>query len=129
MSSFESRCKARRKSQLTSYAQRMRRSATSTEAALWSALRGGALGVQFRRQVPIAGAFIGNFVASEVRLVVEVDGSWHAQRHTADRNRDRKLQRLGFTVLHLSAELVEHHLPVALSHIRAVIAQLVASGG
>jgi very-short-patch-repair endonuclease len=85
------------------------------------------LGVQFRRQVPIAGLFIGDFVASEVKLVVEGDGSSHARRGAADACRDTKLQRLGFSVLRLPAKLVEHQLPVALGRIReAIAAQSVA---
>ena len=67
----------------------MRHALTPSETALWSALRGGALGVTFRRQVPINGCFIGDFVASSVKLVVEVDGSWHHTRRTADVRRDR----------------------------------------
>jgi very-short-patch-repair endonuclease len=102
----------------------MRHAATSSEVALWSALRGGVLGVQFRRQVPIGGNFIGDFVASTVRLVVEIDGNWHVGRGTADARRDRELQRLGFTVLRLSVTQVERQLPVAVQHIRNAIAAL-----
>jgi very-short-patch-repair endonuclease len=122
MSSFESRAKVRRKAQLSEYACRMRSEATPTEQALWAAIRGSALGVTFRRQVPIGGSFIADFFASEVRLVVEVDGTWHANREAADARRDRKLQQLGFTVVRLSAVLVQHHLPLALQRIREAIA-------
>jgi very-short-patch-repair endonuclease len=102
----------------------MRHAATSSEIALWSSLRGGALGVTFRRQVPIGGCFIGDFVASEVKLVVEVDGSWHFHRGTADARRDRELQRLGFTVLRVAVTQVERHLPVVVQRICETIAVL-----
>lgn len=102
----------------------MRHAATASETALWSALRGGALGVTFRRQVPVGGCFIGDFVASEVMLLVEVDRSWHHARGTADARRNRELQRLGFTVLHLSVSLVERQLPVAVLRIREAIVAL-----
>jgi very-short-patch-repair endonuclease len=105
----------------------MRHSETESERILWAAIRGRALGVQFRRQVPIAGLFIGDFVASEVKLVVEVDGGWHAHRGTADARKDAKLQRLGFTVLRLPAKLVERQLPIALQHIREAIAAAFAT--
>jgi very-short-patch-repair endonuclease len=82
------------------------------------------LGAQFRRQVPVGGAFIADFFASEVGLIVEVDGSSHVWREGADARRDRKLERLGFAVLRLSAELVEHRLPVALQRIREAIARI-----
>lgn len=127
MSAFESRSKARRKAQLTEFALGLRRGATDTEQILWGAIRGRALGVRFRRQVPIAGLFIGDFVASEVKLVIEVDGSRHVSREAADCRRDAKLQRLGYTVLRLSADLVEHQLPIAVQRIRETVAVLSAT--
>src|SRR5512133_265479 len=124
MSSLENRTKARRKLQLTERAQLMRRASTPSEQALWQAIRGRTLGVQFRRQVPIGGMFIGDFVASELKLVVEVDGSSHGGREAADSRRDAKLGRLGYFVLRLPAEVVEHQLAVAVERIREVVALL-----
>lgn len=102
----------------------MRHACTPSESALWSALRAGGLGVTFRRQVPVGGNYIGDFVASEVKLVVEVDGSWHHSRGTADARRDRELRRLGFTVVRLPSSLVERHLPIAVQRVREAIAVL-----
>ncbi len=125
MSSFESRSQVRRKVQLASFAQENWHSETESERIVWAAIRGSALGVQFRRQVPIAGLSIGDFVASEVRLIIEVDGNRHANRGAADGRRDAKLQqRLGFTVLHLPVKVVERQLPIALQRIRDAIAAL-----
>lgn len=127
MSAFEYRSKARRKAQLTGYAFNLRHGATNSECSLWAAIRSRALGVQFRRQAPIAGLFIGDFVASELKLVVEVDGSRHVGREAADTRRDAKLQRLGYTVLRLSADIVEHQLPLAVQRIREAVAALSAA--
>ncbi len=124
MSSFESRSQARRKAQLAAFAQENRHSETESERILWAAIRGSALGVQFRRQVPIAGLFICDFVASEIRLIIEVDGNRHAIRAAADARRDVKLERFGFTVTRLPVKLVERQLPVALQRIREAIAAL-----
>jgi very-short-patch-repair endonuclease len=99
----------------------MRHAATPSEAALWAALRGGALKVTFRRQVPLAGRFIGDFIASELKLVVEVDSSSHHARATADARRDRELQRLGFTVVRLPVTLVENNLSDAVQCIRDTV--------
>jgi len=77
-----------------------RQAPTVSEQKLSSALRARQLGVQFRRQVPLAG-----------RFVVEVDGSSHELRRRADARRDRVLERLGYRVLRLDAELVMHALP------------------
>lgn len=83
----------------------MRQSPSEPERVLWCALRASQLGVQFRRQVVVAG-FIVDFFAPSARLVVEVDGAHHARQRGADRRRDARLARLGFRVLRLEARLV-----------------------
>jgi very-short-patch-repair endonuclease len=96
---------------------------TDSEARLWSALKARQLGVQFRREVPLGDRFIVDFFASSVGLVVEVDGGYHARRRAADASRDRKLQRLGYRVLRLDAELVLHDLPAAVALVRAALSR------
>ncbi len=90
---------------LVARARELRSRATPSEEALWLLLRGGALGVAFRRQVVVAG-FIADFVALSARLIVEVDGGYHTRRRAADAHRDRKLARAGYRVLRLPAEVV-----------------------
>ena len=99
----------------------MRQALTSSERALWEALRCRKLGVQFRRQV-VFGNFILDFVAPSARLVVEVDGGYHAERRGADARRDSKLQRAGLVVLRLPAELVLTDLAAAVGRVRAALA-------
>lgn len=84
------------------HARQMRSHLTPSEQALWQLLRGGALGVQFRRQVPI-GHYVADFLATSAHLIVEVDGGYHSRRHVADTRRDRDLARLGYRVLRLPA--------------------------
>ena len=98
-------------------AQLMRAYPSAPEQALWLAIRSGQLGIPFRRQVPL-GRYIGDFVAAQAKLVVEVDGPCHDRRRAADARRDRKLGRLGYRVLRLEAELVVKQLPVALALVR-----------
>ena len=105
-------------------AREMRHAPTSSEARLFEAVRGGRLGVSFRRQVPLAGRFIADLYASEVRLVVEVDGGYHAGRAEADARRDRALSRLGCRVLRLDADLVMNDLPAAVERVRLEIERL-----
>jgi very-short-patch-repair endonuclease len=83
----------------------MRASPTRSEEVLWRAIRGRQLGVQFRRQVVI-GNFIVDFCAAEARLIVEVDGAYHAPRTRLDAQRDRVLSSAGYRVIHLDAEQV-----------------------
>ncbi len=53
-----------------------------------------------------------------MKLVVEVDGGYHSQRVVADARRNRVLERLGYRVLRLDAELVSRQLPLVVEAIR-----------
>jgi very-short-patch-repair endonuclease len=101
-------------------AQRMRHELTQTEWLLWQSLRAGQQGVTFRRQVVLQG-YIADYYASSVRLIVEVDGAWHAPRAAADRRRDRTLAAAGYRILRVSAERVLTSLPEVLACIRAAV--------
>jgi very-short-patch-repair endonuclease len=63
----------------TSLARLLRRNSTRAERKLWRYLRSRSLaGFKFARQEPI-GPYVVDFVCRELRLVVEVDGSQHAE--------------------------------------------------
>jgi len=69
------------------------------ERALWAQLRGKQLdGYRFRKQAPL-GRFVADFACMEPKLVVEVDGSQHADRARHDKARTEWLESEGFTVL------------------------------
>jgi very-short-patch-repair endonuclease len=78
-------------------------------------------GAKRRRQVPLGGRFIADFVAPAARLVVEVDGAYHARRRRADAARDRKLARLGYRVVRVDAELALRDVAGAVALIRAAL--------
>jgi very-short-patch-repair endonuclease len=104
------------------FARAMRREPTPSERALWEALRSSQLGVGFRRQAVVAGCIV-DFLAPSRRLIVEVDGGYHrtpAQRR-ADAHRDRRLQRAGYRVVRVRAELVLGDLSAAVAIIRAAL--------
>jgi very-short-patch-repair endonuclease len=67
------------------------------------------------------GRFIVDFLAPAQRLVVEVDGGYHARRVVADERRDRALGGLGYRVLRLSAELVMSKPEEAVARIVALL--------
>ena len=95
---------------LKARARIMRHHPTLSEQLVWSAIRGGRLGVAFRRQ-QVVGQFIVDFLCTTLRLVIEVDGdAYHATRVRADIARDRKLARAGYTVLRIPASLVKRDL-------------------
>jgi len=99
----------------------MRSSLTPPEALLWARIRGGRLGVVFRRQVPLLGRFIADFLAPAERLVVEVDGGYHAEQDRADARRDAVLARAGYRVLRLAAALVVRDIEAATALVRAAL--------
>ncbi len=80
------------------FAKTLRANATDAETALWRLLRSRRLEhLKFRRQVPI-GPWIVDFVCFEQRLIVEADGSQHADSDD-DKRRDQDLTDRGFRVL------------------------------
>jgi very-short-patch-repair endonuclease len=109
---------------LVAHASQMRAVPTQSEHLLWQRLRGNQLGVAFRRQVPIGGRFIADFLAPKARLVVEVDGGYHKLRQAADERRDRLLGRLGYRVLRITAELVERDIGAAVAAVRVALTQI-----
>ena len=104
-----------------------RGSLTLSEARLWESLKGSRLGVGFRRQVPV-GRYIADFVAPSCKLVVEVDGGYHAGRAAADARRDQELNRLGYRVIRVSHEAVMQRHEEALVVIREAVRELAPDG-
>jgi very-short-patch-repair endonuclease len=84
--------------QKRAFAKTLRANATDAEIMLWRLLRSRRLAsMKFRRQVPI-GPWIVDFVSFGQRLIVEADGSQHAESED-DKRRDYDLSESGFRVL------------------------------
>ncbi|MER8631973.1 endonuclease domain-containing protein [Mesorhizobium opportunistum] len=82
-------------------ARSMRKVMTSAELKLWNELRAHRLmGLGFRRQFPVA-SYIVDFACPDKKLVVEVDGSQHAEAGAVaiDETRTLRLEQDGWTVL------------------------------
>lgn len=82
-------------------AKSMRRGMTDAELKLWNELRAHRLmGMSFRRQVPI-GPYIIDFACSAHSLIIEVDGSQHADPESVQRDEARSayLNASGWTIL------------------------------
>ncbi|HVZ98924.1 MAG TPA: DUF559 domain-containing protein [Caulobacterales bacterium] len=85
-------------------ARRLRRDMSDEERILWMLLRDRRLNeFKFRRQVPL-GDYVGDFVCLGAKLVVELDGSQHAdpEQVAFDAKRDVYLRDAGFRVLRIS---------------------------
>ncbi|MEO9340224.1 DUF559 domain-containing protein [Mesorhizobium sp. SB112] len=82
----------------TNRARNLRNVENDAETILWSELRNRRLnGHKFVRQLPI-GRYFADFACREARLVVEVDGSQHAE-NKRDRIRDQFMVSEGWSVL------------------------------
>jgi len=80
-------------------ARELRHTQTDAEKKLWDRLKGGQLhGVKFRRQFPI-GSFFADFCAPKESLVIELDGSQHADMLDRDERRTKFLEGLGYRVV------------------------------
>lgn len=87
-------------------ARELRQPANPAEHAMWAMLKARGLGgFKFTRHVPI-GPYIADFVCRERGVVIEVDGSGHLQRASADRGRDEYLMREGYAVFRVPVRSV-----------------------
>jgi very-short-patch-repair endonuclease len=85
---------------LKTFSRNLRRKETPHEHTLWQILRDRRfLNYRFRRQVPI-GPYIADFVCYGRRLIIELDGSQHADSPT-DATRDAYLTKEGFRILRI----------------------------
>jgi very-short-patch-repair endonuclease len=79
------------------FAKAMRRGPTDAEAAMWRLLRDRRLSrFKFRRQVPFRN-YILDFACFDQRLIVEIDGSQHADSER-DTTREAALVAEGFRI-------------------------------
>jgi very-short-patch-repair endonuclease len=113
---------------LAARARAFRAAGTISERRIWEAIRANRLGIEFRRQVPVGGRYVADFLARDVGVIVEIDGEYHALTRRADARRDEVLRRLGYRVLRLQSTLVMRDLPAALECIVAELAALRPAG-
>jgi very-short-patch-repair endonuclease len=80
-------------------ARKLRREQTAAEQILWRHLRARRMcNVKFRRQFPI-GQYFTDFCSIERRVIVEIDGSQHADQSGDDEVRSTYLISRGYRVL------------------------------
>ncbi|HVW58215.1 MAG TPA: DUF559 domain-containing protein [Rhizobiaceae bacterium] len=104
--------RSRRKSGTTERARSLRWVENSAEGLLWQELRSRQLGgYHFTRQFPI-GPYFADFCCRKARLVIEIDGSQHADS-AYDRRRDEFMRAQGFSILRFwSHDVLKHRTSV-----------------
>ncbi|WP_246696429.1 endonuclease domain-containing protein [Mesorhizobium sp. SARCC-RB16n] len=89
---------SRRSPERIARARALRQGDNQAEAVLWSELKAKRLaGYKFIRQMPV-GPYFADFACRSEKLVVELDGSQHAES-SYDRRRDEFMRGEGFSVL------------------------------
>ena len=101
---------------MQSRARNLRRQMTPHERVLWQRVRHNQLGVKFRRQVVIDDKYVVDFVCLEKKLVLEIDGSQHAD-NARDEQRTIYLQERGFRVLRFWNNEIDQNLSACLEMI------------
>lgn len=116
--------RSRRRPGTTSRAKSLRQNDNQAEALLWLDLKNSQLGgYKFTRQLPI-GPYFADFCCRKVKLVVELDGSQHADS-TSDRRRDEFMRTQGYSILRLwSHEVIKHRTSVCETILAALNGEL-----
>lgn len=100
-------------------ARGLRQRITGAEGVLWEHLRDRRLGeIKFRRQHPIPNtAYVVDFFTEQSKLIVELDGPIHETQQSADAERQRHLESLGYTVIRFNNDAVFNDLQRVLATI------------
>lgn len=92
-------------------ARKLRKEGTPGEQILWTeVLRAKKFyGYQFNRQFPID-RYIVDFICRKLKLTIEIDGYSHHFKEVEDKDRDERLEKLGYTVLRFSESEIRNDL-------------------
>jgi len=102
----------------------LRTNQTDVERLLWERLRNRRLiGTKFRRQQTI-GPYIVDFICFEMKLIVELDGSQHAQNVAYDTRRTALLESQGFRVMRFWDNEALSNMDGVLEYIRCELIRL-----
>jgi len=106
---------------LKSLARDLRKKSTLSEILLWSYLKNKKiLGYSFHRQ-KIIDNYIVDFYCPALYLVIEIDGFTHGDKIEQDEQRQKRLEKLGCTVLRFSDSQVKHNIDSVLRTIHGYI--------
>lgn len=101
--------------------RRLRLEMTPQEQILWHHLRGRRFeGFKFRRQMWLVG-YIADFACPAARLVIQADGSQHADRSNYDSERTLAFEQIGWRTLRFWNNEINENLEAVLVAIRAAL--------
>lgn len=95
---------------LRKLAGELRKNSTLAEVLLWNRLKHKQFhNLDFHRQKPID-EFIVDFFCPNLKLIIEIDGNSHNSKLEQDRERQNRLETLGFTVVRFLDEEVKSNM-------------------
>lgn len=114
---------------LTARARQMRKIPTDAEKKLWAALSKQQLGVRFRRQHPMGKRYIADFICLEKKLIIEIDGSQHAEcQQSYDAMRSAFLNQEEYRVVRFWNHDVLHNIQGVVETIRLALPPHASNG-
>ena len=111
---------------LTDVAKELRQNQTPAEKTMWRVLRTKQfLNLKFRRQHPIR-FYVVDFCCIALKLIIEIDGSVHADPDQAyqDQEREFQLRDWGYTVVRFTNAEVLERLDQTLVRLTTLVAAL-----
>lgn len=109
---------------LKDFAHQNKQHPTEAESLLWKYIRAKQLTFKFNRQ-HIIGGYIADFVCIEKKLVIEVDGGYHAEYEQIEKDelRTERLNEMGFTVIRFSNEEVLGNISAVINIIKSNLSE------
>lgn len=104
---------------LKEFSRRLRKNSTLGEILLWQKLRAGSMmKYTFNRQKPLD-RYIVDFYCNPLRLVIEIDGSYHfeEEQKVKDSERQKLLEKMGLYFLRFSEQQVRKDMDIVLKEI------------
>ena len=110
---------------LREFARQLRNNSTLSEVLLWKQIKGKALGVEFKRQVPML-EYIVDFYCQEIGLAIEVDGNIHDFRYLEDAQRQQEIEKYGVIFIRFSNEEIKNNMFSVILSLESKIEELKA---
>ena len=110
---------------LREFAKQLRNNSTLSEVLLWKQIKGKALGVEFKRQVPML-EYIVDFYCQEIGLAIEVDGNIHDFRSLEDAQRQQEIEKYGVIFIRFSNEEIKNNMFSVILSLESKIEELKA---
>ena len=113
---------------LREFAKQLRNNSTLSEVLLWKQIKGKALGVEFKRQVPML-EYIVDFYCQEIGLAIEVDGNIHDFRYLEDAQRQQEIEKYRVIFIRFSNEEIKNNMFSVILSLESKIEELKAERG